>query len=89
MDSGLLWFFASLLSVIGPYNLNQYLKRKLKAIPTCSLTFSRASNRLSVFTLSSHWLTMMLTFAMFLLVVFITLVLVCRLSIENDSNNSK
>lgn len=33
MDSGLLWFFASLLSVIGPYNLNQYLKRKTKSNP--------------------------------------------------------
>ena len=59
--------FALLLSVIGLENsrhpLNQ-LDAKLKPIATWLLSFSRASGHLHVFTLSSHWLLVMLIFVL-------------------------
>ena len=68
--------FALLRSVIGLENSRHPLNQsdaKVKPIATWSLAFSRAWDRLRVFTLSSHWF------------VVITLVLVLRHSIEKRS----
>ena len=66
--SDLEWlFFTFLHPVIGPKNSRYHLNQsdaKLKPITTWSLAFSRASGTLPVFTLSSHWLMMMLTFVL-------------------------
>ena len=60
------WFrFASPRSVIGPENSHHHLDQsnaKLKPISTWSPSFSRASSKFPVFTPSSHWLMMTLTF---------------------------
>ena len=57
--------FALLRSVIGPENSRHPLSQsdaELKPIVTWLLAFSRAWNRLHVFTLSSHWLLVISTF---------------------------
>ena len=59
--------FALLRSVIGLENSRHPLKQsdaKLKPIATLLVVFSRASGQLHVFTLSSHWLLVMLTFVL-------------------------
>ena len=56
--------FALLRSVIGLKNSRHPLNQsdaKVKPIATWLLTFSRASGRLHVLTVSSHWLLVMLT----------------------------
>ena len=78
--------FALLRSVIGLENLRHPLNQsdaKLKPIVTWSLAFFRASGRLHAFTLSSHWLLVMLTFVLF--GCCDTLVLVLQHSIEKHS----
>ena len=61
------------------HHLNQS-NATLKLVPTWSLVFSRVLSRLPVFTLSSHWLTMMSTFALIGLLVY-------RHSIQNFSHS--
>ena len=59
--------FALLRSVIGLENSRHPLNQsntKLKPFATWSLAFSRASGRLHVFTLSSHWLLVIFTFVL-------------------------
>ena len=59
--------------MIGRENSCHHLNQSnatLKLIPTWSLVFSRVLSRLPVFTLSSHWLTMMSTFALIGLLVY-------------------
>ena len=66
-DPGLLWVCLTLICDWSRKNSRHHLNQsntKLKPILIWSLTFSRASSRLPVFTLSSHWLNMPLTFAL-------------------------
>ena len=59
--------FALLRSVIGLENLRHSLDQsdaKLKPIATWSLAFSRAWDRLRVFTLSSHWFVVIFIFVL-------------------------
>ena len=66
-DPGLLWVCLSLICDWSRKNSRHHLNQsntKVKPILIRSLTFSRASSRLPVFTLSSHWLNMPLTFAL-------------------------
>ena len=59
--------FALLRSVIGLENSHHPLNQsdaKLKPIAKWLLAFSRASGQLHVFTLSSHWLLVILTFVL-------------------------
>ena len=77
--------FAFLRSVIGLETSRHLLNQsyaKLKPITTWSHAFSRAWDRLRVFTLSSHWLLVISTFV---LIGCFTLVLVLRHSIEKRS----
>ena len=59
--------FASLRSVIGSKNSRHSLSQsdaKPKPITTWSIAFSRASGRLHVFTLSSHWFLLIFIFVL-------------------------
>ena len=81
--------FALLCSVIGLENSRHPLSQsdaKLKPIATWSLAFSCAPGRLHAFTLSSHWLPLIISFV--LIAVVITLVLVLRHSIEKRSKGT-
>ena len=83
--------FALLRSVIGLENSHHPLNQsdaKLKPIANWLLAFSRASGQLHVFTLSSHWLLVILTFVLIAVVItlVLVLVLVLRHSIEKRSN---
>ena len=69
--------------MIGRENSCHHLNQSnatLKLVPAWSLVFSRVLSRLPVFTLSSHWLTMMSTFALIGLLVY-------RHSIQNFSHS--